>query len=84
MMTPKQLDRATILRRALRNLPIIKKWNGQKDDERSGLDFTVNGDRPFIHSLSLDKVTGRKIIAFAEKTMRAELRALGVKLPRRR
>lgn len=49
-MTPQQVDRAKTLRDALKGLPTIKKWNGQKDAERSGMDFSVDGVRPFIHN----------------------------------
>ena len=79
-MTPQQIDRAKVLRDALRGLPIIKKWNGQKDGERNGFDFQVHCVSPYVHSVRVDKVTGRKIIAAAEKIIRVELKSLSVKL----
>ena len=83
-MTPAQVDRAKTLRDALRGLPAIKKWNGQKDAERSGLALQVSGETPFVHSISVDKATGRKVIGFVEKAIKSELRQLGVRLPRKR
>lgn len=82
-MTPAQVDRAKTLRDALKGLPTIKKWNGQKDAGRSGIDLQVNGVSPYVHSIGVDKATGRKIIAAAEKIIRTELRQLGVRLPRK-
>lgn len=83
-MTPKQVDRAKILRDALKGLRTIKKWNGQKDPDHSGLNLQVHGVSPNVYSIGVDKVTGRKVITATEKIIRAQLRDLGIRLPRRR
>lgn len=82
-MTPKQVDRAKRLRDALSMMPTIKKGNARKDG-RDGLQLTVHMEHPYTTHADIDPITGLKVIAAAEKIIRAELKALGVKLPRKR
>lgn len=86
-MTPRQIDRAKILRDALRSLPKIRRLNSQKDtphETRSGLTLQANGERPYVHSFGVDRRTGQKILIAAERIIRDELADLGVRIERRR
>jgi hypothetical protein len=84
-MTPSQIDRAKILRDALQRLDKVRAGNSHKDPTRRGLDLQVNArEVSYVTSMSVDYKTGCKIIAAAEKIIRAELRELGVRYPRRK
>lgn len=82
-MTPRQIDRAKILRDALKRLPHIKTLATQKTHPvQTGLELQGHGEPPYVHSFRVDPTTARMVIDSTERIIRRELKKLGVTLPK--
>ena len=83
-MKSNEVDRAKVLLDGLRGMPSLRAGNRGWPKRERGLSLQANMKEDYyITHMQLDRRTGNLVLAYVERLIRSELKALGVKVPKR-
>lgn len=83
-MTPQQVDRAKVLRDALKNWSLLTRGVRHKNPDRRRLDLQVSAAEPnYVFSVKIDPTTAKILLPIIRRIVAAELKSLGVHVAKR-